>query len=144
MTDSWEPLGHPQLRKQVAEIARRFRRYQSAGFAESLDDEDDREAGGDGVNPHQLQLEMGSLPDQESFLSRAQARKSLKRIGKSVAYTETGALIQLDLDDLSEASDDHPLITESATAEVQATAPWPEGPDVSGPLAEGELIRESM
>lgn len=139
------PMGSEGLlTKQVAEIARRFRRYQSAGFAESLDDEDDREAGGDGVNPHQLQLEMGSLPDQESFLSRAQARKSLKRIGKSVAYTETGALIQLDLDDLSEASDDHPLITESATAEVQATAPWPEGPDVSGPLAEGELIRESM
>ncbi|CAK9034316.1 unnamed protein product [Durusdinium trenchii] len=88
-------------------------------------------------------LEEHSLPGVELHLGPHLSKVEVKNgqetpeLVKQVQTLTKCALIQLDLDDLSEASDDHPLITESATAEVQATAPWPEGPDVSGPLAEG-------
>ena len=131
-----------RLRVQVAEICRRFRRYRSSAFAESLDDDDDREVEGDGVNPQEL--ETSGVHDESGFFTKARARKSLKNVGKSIAWTEAGVMIQTDVEDKDDECsssgvtiEEGPVLSEFIGAGVEHLF----GATTVN-IAEGKLIKE--
>ena len=91
------PMGSEGLlEKQVSEICRRFRRYQNSVFALALDDEDDQKVAGDGADPSDI---FASPKDADDVFDGLGESGSFRRIGKSVAWTAAGALIDLTEED---------------------------------------------
>lgn len=88
----FSPMGSQGLlEEQVSEISRRFRRYKNQIYGMALDDEDDLLVPGDGVDP----MALGKETKMDIFTA-SEVKKQVFRHAKSLTWTETGEMVDLE------------------------------------------------